>query len=218
MLRDLRIKGSEPLFLEAGGFRLELHLRGVVPNCADLALGRALWSFVRRVFWVFHLVPLQRAALLAPAIISALGLGVVVGVSTPAHRADEPMLCEQLAVSLAGILRTSIRVMDTAPGRLPGSNSGLQCCNCQTCVDRAADRISDPMAMYVMSATQSWFGPSTIRSRARSGKMGPSWSLSVVATNRLRRLGCRSCSRMRRRIFLELTRMPRWRSSAPTRR
>jgi hypothetical protein len=27
----------------------------------------------------------------------------------PAHRADEPMLCEQLAVSLAGILRTSIR-------------------------------------------------------------------------------------------------------------
>src|SRR6516162_6123951 len=55
------------------------------------------------------------------------------------------------------------------------------------------------MAMYVMSATQSWFGPSTILSRARSGKMGPSWSLSVVATNRLRRLGCRSCSRMRRR-------------------
>jgi len=29
------------------------------------------------------------------------------------------MLCEQLAVSLAGILRTSIRVMDTALGRLP---------------------------------------------------------------------------------------------------
>src|SRR5262249_26852000 len=73
MLRDLRIKGSEPLFLEAGGFRLELHLRGVVPNCADLALGPALWSFVRRLFWVFHLVPLPRAALLAPAIISALG-------------------------------------------------------------------------------------------------------------------------------------------------
>src|SRR5215510_14772012 len=59
------------------------------------------------------------------------------------HRADEPMLCEQLAVSLAGILRSSIRVMDTAPGRLPGLNSGLQCCNCQTCVDRAANRISD---------------------------------------------------------------------------
>src|SRR5262245_31885805 len=73
----------------------------------------------------------------------AFGLGVVVGVSTPAHRADEPMLCEQLAVSLTGILRTSIRVVDTAPGRLPGLNSGLQCCNCQTCVDRAANRISD---------------------------------------------------------------------------
>src|SRR5215831_12013108 len=51
------------------------------------------------------------------------------------------MLCEQLAASLAGILRTSIRVMDTAPWRLPGSNCGLQCFNCQTCVDR---RISDP--------------------------------------------------------------------------
>src|SRR5215471_10726438 len=71
----------------------------------------------------------------------AFGLGIVVGVSKPAHRADEPMLSEQLAASLAGILRTSIRVKDTAPWRLPGSNSGLQCFNCQTCVDR---RISDP--------------------------------------------------------------------------
>jgi hypothetical protein len=30
----------------------------------------------------------------------AFSLGVVVRVSTPAHRTDEPMLCEQLAVSL----------------------------------------------------------------------------------------------------------------------
>src|SRR5262245_62277450 len=60
----------QPLLLEAGGFRLELHLKIVVPNFADLALGRALWSFMCRCF---HLIPLQRPALLAPAIISALG-------------------------------------------------------------------------------------------------------------------------------------------------
>src|SRR5215813_3944203 len=111
----------------------------------------------------------------------AFGLGVVVGVSTPAHRADEPMLCEQLAVSLAGILQTSIRVMDTAPGRLPGSNSGLQCCNCQTRVDRAADRISDhPARPGVENGSQideagaegdvRDVGHHTILSRARSGK------------------------------------------------
>src|SRR5262249_59250706 len=54
----------------AGGFRLELHLKIVVPNFADLAPGRALWSFMCRFF---HLIPLQRPALLAPAMISALG-------------------------------------------------------------------------------------------------------------------------------------------------
>jgi hypothetical protein len=53
-----------------------------------------------------------------------------------------------------------------------------------------------------MSATQTWFGPSISLSRARSGKIGPSWSLSVVATNRLRRLGCRPCSRIKPAYFL----------------
>jgi hypothetical protein len=46
----------------------------------------------------------------------------------------------------------------------------------------------------------------TILWRARSGKIGPSWSPSI--TNPLRRLGCKSCSRIRRRIFLELTVIP----------
>ena len=41
---------EQPLLLEAGGFYLELHLTVVVPNCADLALGRALWSFMRLFF------------------------------------------------------------------------------------------------------------------------------------------------------------------------
>src|SRR5262249_59354311 len=61
---------DEPLLLEAGGFRLELPL-SVIPNCADLALSQALWTFMRQLFRLFH-VPLQRPALLAPAIISAL--------------------------------------------------------------------------------------------------------------------------------------------------
>jgi len=56
--------------------------------------------------------------------------------------------------------------------------------------------------MHVISATQSWFGPSTILSRARSANIGPLWPLSVVTTNRLRCFGCKSCSGIRRRIFL----------------
>src|SRR6266436_8070319 len=63
---------SEPLLLEAGGFRLELPL-SVIPNCADLALSQALWTFMRQLFRLFQLVPLQRPGPLAPAIISALG-------------------------------------------------------------------------------------------------------------------------------------------------
>src|SRR5262249_43204715 len=62
---------DEPLLLEAGGFRLELPL-SVIPNCADLALGQAPWTFIRQLFRLFQFVPLQRPALLAPAIISAL--------------------------------------------------------------------------------------------------------------------------------------------------
>ena len=54
--------------------------------------------------------------------------------------------------------------------------------------------------------------------RGEAGKIGLSWSLSVVATNRLQCLGCNPCSRIRWRIFLELTIIPRWRGSAPTRR
>jgi len=69
---------DEPLLLEAGGFRLELPL-SVIPNCADLALSQALWSFMRQLFRLFQLVPLQRPALLAPAIISALGYPDVTG-------------------------------------------------------------------------------------------------------------------------------------------
>src|SRR5262249_28850943 len=62
---------DESLLLEAGGVRPPLPL-SVIPNCAALALRQALWTFIRQLFRLFQLVPLQRPALLAPAIISAL--------------------------------------------------------------------------------------------------------------------------------------------------
>src|SRR6516165_3448703 len=60
---------DEPLLLEAGGFRLELLLTIIVPSCAGGVLSQALWGFMLRFV---DLVPLQRPALLAPPIISAL--------------------------------------------------------------------------------------------------------------------------------------------------
>src|SRR5437868_15026889 len=59
-----------------------------------------------------------------------------------------------------------------------------------------------------MSATQSWFGPAGSTSLARLGKIGPSWSLSVVATKRLRGRTDSSFSCISRITFLWLTRQP----------
>src|SRR5947207_7063772 len=57
-----------------------------------------------------------------------------------------------------------------------------------------------------MSATQSWFAPVGTTSFARFGKIGPSWSLSVVATKRLRGRTLSPCSRISRITFLWLAR------------
>jgi len=56
------------------------------------------------------------------------------------------MVGKQPAISLTCILRASIRVVDAAPRRLPGSGGSLQRCNRQACIDRTADRISDHSA------------------------------------------------------------------------
>ena len=54
----------------------------------------------------------------------------------------------------------------------------------------------DISAPAISLADRPHMGPfGSILSRARSGKIGLSWSLSVVATNRRRRLGCKWCSR-----------------------
>src|SRR5262249_3631782 len=125
--------------------------------------------------------------------------------------------------------------MDTAPGRLPGSDSGLQRCNCQTCVGRAADRISNhPARPGVENGSQ-------INEAGADGDVGdvshpelvravddPTsreiWkdSMIVIAVGRSheppRALRLQVVIAMRRRTFLEFTISPRWRSSAPTRR
>ena len=46
----------------------------------------------------------------------ALGLGIVIGIATSAHGADETMF-GQVAIRLGGVLRTTIRVVSRARGR-----------------------------------------------------------------------------------------------------
>jgi hypothetical protein len=80
--------------------------------------------------------------------------------------------------------------MHATRGGLATVNGGFECGDREPRVDRVADRIPDDETrpgvenrgqideaagdrdIGVISATQSWFGPSTTRSRARSGKIG----------------------------------------------
>ena len=48
---------------------------------------------------------------------------------------------------------------------------------------------------------------------AKLGKIGPSWWLLVVVTNRRLTLGCRPCSRIKRLIFLAFITSPCWRGA-----
>ena len=74
--------------LRRGIVRSEIHEHANVPH--QLALSQALWTFMRQLFRLFQLVPFQRPALLAPAIISALGYPDLTG------RIDNALtLCDQ---------------------------------------------------------------------------------------------------------------------------
>ena len=73
----------------------------------------------------------------------ALGLGIVIGIATSAHRADETMFGQQVAVGLGGVLRTTIRVVDAALRRLSYSDSRLQCRNSNAGIDRATNGVAD---------------------------------------------------------------------------
>ena len=76
----------------------------------------------------------------------ALGLGIVIGIATSAHGADEAMFGQQVAIGLGGVLRTAIRVVDAALRRLPYSDGRLQSRNGNARIDRAADRVADGAA------------------------------------------------------------------------
>src|ERR1700733_6454668 len=67
----------------------------------------------------------------------ALGLGIVVGIATSAHGADETMFGQQMAIGLGGVLRTTIRVVDAALRRLSYSDSRFQRRNSNANIDRA---------------------------------------------------------------------------------
>ena len=73
----------------------------------------------------------------------ALGLGIVVGIATSAHGADETMFGQQVAIGLGGVLRTTIRVVDAALRRLSYSDSRLQRRNSNAGIDRATNRVAD---------------------------------------------------------------------------
>src|ERR1700737_2269776 len=55
----------------------------------------------------------------------ALGLGVVVGVSAPAHGAGETMLLQDGAIVFGGILRSTVGMMHATPWWIAGADGGL---------------------------------------------------------------------------------------------
>jgi hypothetical protein len=65
-----------------------------------------------------------------------LDLGIVIGIATSAHGADETMFGQEVAIGLGSVLRTTIRVVDTALRRLSYSNRRLQCRNSRHGVTR----------------------------------------------------------------------------------
>jgi hypothetical protein len=73
----------------------------------------------------------------------ALRLGVVVRIAAPAHRTDEAVLGEELAIRLGSILRAAIRMVHASRRRPPHADGGLQRGEREAVIDRAADRVTD---------------------------------------------------------------------------
>jgi hypothetical protein len=129
------------------------------------------------------------------------------------------MAGKKLPVDLGGILRAAIGMVNAARRLLSAIDGSPQGGDRQARIDRPADGVADDQARPGIEddgdvdeagwqrdigdiADPELAGTARANSFARFGKIGPSWSLSVVATNRLLALGCRPCSRIRRRIFL----------------
>ena len=76
----------------------------------------------------------------------ALGLGVVVRIAAAPHRSDETMLGEGLPVAPGRVLRSAVRVVDTAGQWSSLFNGYAQGGQRQPDVDRAADGVTDDPA------------------------------------------------------------------------
>src|SRR5260221_6149019 len=72
--------------------------------------------------------------------------GVVVGIASSTHRADQAVVLENVAVGCRGVLRTAIGMMNASGGRPAGADRRLQRRNREPRIDRAADAIADNLA------------------------------------------------------------------------
>ena len=75
----------------------------------------------------------------------ALRLGVVVRIAAPAHRADQTIGIQDLAIDLGCILRSAVGVMEASWRRVSRGDGRFECRHRQAGVDRPAERIAhDP--------------------------------------------------------------------------
>ena len=142
-------------------------------------------------------------------------------IGTTSHPATRLRHLDSCARRRGQLVSLSIRRYEIAwPRAGLNEHGGLFNCVHGCRADARRDRPSAGInpAGRLMSATQSWLGPAGAMSFARLGKIGPLWSLSVVATKRLRGRTLSSCSRINRMTFLWLAKMPSACSCAVTRR
>ena len=73
----------------------------------------------------------------------AFRFGVVVRITAAAHRADEALHHQNIAIELGSVLRAAIGVMYASRARFAVVDCGLQSGECQPNVDRPTNRIAD---------------------------------------------------------------------------
>ena len=69
----------------------------------------------------------------------ALGLGIVIGVAAPAHRAEQAVLSKQFPIALGRVLAASVRVVNTPLAGLTRRDGRLQSRRGEPRVNRATD-------------------------------------------------------------------------------
>lgn len=76
----------------------------------------------------------------------ALGFGVIVGISTPTHRADDAISREQLPITRSRVLRSAVRVMHETRRRSAARDGCFECGDRQACIDGSTDGIANDAA------------------------------------------------------------------------